>query len=103
MRTIRVQAFRFACCVWNELPSPTPATAPPASPATAPPASPAAATSKQSHDQEQQHGTNGSVDGCADHSRTKMDTQLAMMVSVCSAFRCVLVTNGRLACRYSIC
>lgn len=43
------------------------------SPAAAPPASPSAATSKESNDEEKQDRTDGSVDDCADHSRTEMD------------------------------
>jgi hypothetical protein len=51
---------------WNALPSLTPASAPPTSPS--------AATPKESHDEEQQYCTDGSVDDCADHSSTEMDT-----------------------------
>jgi ribosomal protein L12E/L44/L45/RPP1/RPP2 len=49
---------------------------PAASPAAAPPASPSAATSKESNDEEKQYRTDGSVDDCADHSRTDVDAQL---------------------------
>ena len=41
---------------WNALPSLTPASAPPTSPS--------AATPKESHDEEQQYCTDGSVDDC---------------------------------------
>jgi hypothetical protein len=58
----------FVCCGWDALRSPTPAAAPPASPS--------AATSKESHDEEQQYRTDGGVDDCADQSSTKMDAQL---------------------------
>jgi hypothetical protein len=43
------------------------------SPAAAPPASPSAATSKESNDEKKQYRTDGSVDDCADHSRTDVD------------------------------
>jgi hypothetical protein len=46
------------------------------SPAAAPSASPSAATSKESNDKEKQDRTDGSVDDCADHSRTEMDAEL---------------------------
>jgi hypothetical protein len=49
---------------------------PPAPPAATPPVSPSGATSKKSHDEEQQYRTDGSVHDRADHSRTEMDTQL---------------------------
>jgi hypothetical protein len=49
---------------------------PSAPPAATPPVSPSGATSKKSHDEEQQYRTDGSVHDCADHSRTEMDTQL---------------------------
>jgi len=51
------------------LPAPTPAAAPPVS-------SPSATASKQSHNQEEQYRTNGSVDDRTDHSHTEMDAQL---------------------------
>jgi hypothetical protein len=51
-------------------------TLPAPTPAAAPPASPSATTSKESHDEEEQYRTDGSVDDCTDHSRTEMDASL---------------------------
>jgi hypothetical protein len=60
----QISCFHFRCAQ-DALPAPTPAAAPPASPSTP--------ASKESHDEEQQYRTDGSVDDCADHSRTEMD------------------------------
>jgi hypothetical protein len=65
MKQLRTSRGKLA----DGLKSPTPTAAPPASPS-------AATTSKESHDEEQQYRTDGSVDDGADHSGTEMDTQL---------------------------